>query len=118
MAAKRYAGRLLPDGLAVRGVLFYLSHVAQPGRYRPVRRAPMPAIRLQERRTAFAKWSGACPAGSCGTVFEVEADPWQGKISVLSALRHSPPYRRTLGQYERHVHGSFVVYEDPERGGE
>lgn len=78
----------------------------------------MPAISLQEQWPAFARWSGACPAASCANRFEVESDPWQGKISVLSALGQTPRYLGTLGRRIRHVHGRFAVYENFERGGE
>ena len=78
----------------------------------------MPPIRLHEKDTSSARWAGECPAFGCGTSFEVVADPWQNKISVLSSLRPAirfPPAQLRRG---RHVHGRFVVTEPYERGGE
>jgi hypothetical protein len=78
----------------------------------------MPAIKLQERHGAAALWAGQCPAWDCRHRFEVTADPWQGKISVLSSLRNRLASTLRPAHQGHHVHGRFAVYEEPERGGE
>lgn len=78
----------------------------------------MPAIRLHERSPVAAKWGGQCPESDCPRCFEVEADPWQSKISVLSALRPEVAAVRRALPASRHFHGRYAVYEPHERGGE
>ncbi len=72
----------------------------------------MPSIEFQGVEAAAARWAGACPAADCPSGFDIEADPWQGRISVLSELTGFP---RAEG---RHLHGLYVVFDDFERGGE
>ncbi len=72
----------------------------------------MPAIQLQTVDMAAAYWQGRCPATGCGGSFAIEADPWQGRISVLTQLTGFP--RDDVS----HLHGSFVMFDDLERGGE
>ena len=72
----------------------------------------MPAIDRHAIDLASSSWSGQCPASGCGHTFDVEADPWQGRISVLSELTGFP---RPEGS---HLHGQYVVFDDLDRGGE
>ncbi len=72
----------------------------------------MPAIERYAAHSHSTVWRGDCPVVPCAESFLVEADPWQEKISVLSALReHRHPA-------ERHAHGQFVVFDDFTHGGE
>ncbi len=79
----------------------------------------MPPIRLLEKHTSAPRWQGQCPRMGCGTSFEVVADPWQSKISVLASLRpalQAPSIQTPSRGW--HVHGRFIVTEPYERGGE
>ena len=72
----------------------------------------MPAIERHAAHPHATVWRGDCPVAPCEESFLVEADPWQEKISVLSALSE----HRNTG--ERHAHGQFVVFDDYTQGGE
>ncbi len=72
----------------------------------------MPAIDRFSMHPSASIWQGDCPVIRCEKSFSIEADPWQEKISVLTAFSdHLDPNRA-------HTHGEFVVYDDLIHGGE
>ena len=72
----------------------------------------MPPIRPKHSTRREIIWVGDCPRPSCNGTFDVAADTAQSKIMVLTAL--SDELRPSVS----HVHGSYVVYDHGERGGE
>jgi len=72
----------------------------------------MPPIRHKHSTRREKVWQGDCPRPSCDATFDVAADSAQSKIMVLTALSDE------LCPNPSHVHGSFVVYDHGERGGE
>ena len=72
----------------------------------------MPPIRHKHSTRREKVWQGDCPRPSCDATFDVAADSAQRKIMVLTALGDE------LRPSPSHVHGSFVVYDHGERGGE
>ena len=72
----------------------------------------MSAIERHAAHPHATVWRGDCPVAPCAESFLVEADPWQEKISVLSALSE----HRHLA--DPHAHGQFVVFDDQTLGGE
>lgn len=72
----------------------------------------MPPIRQSHSTRRENVWVGDCPRPSCTATFDIAADAVQSKIMVLSALSDE------LRPHTAHVHGSYVVYDHGERGGE
>ncbi|MBT3943151.1 MAG: hypothetical protein HOC77_02500 [Chloroflexi bacterium] len=72
----------------------------------------MPPIRHSHSTRRENVWIGDCPRPSCEVTFDVAADAIQSKIMVLTALSDE------LRPFTSHVHGSYVVYDHGERGGE
>ena len=72
----------------------------------------MPPIRHKHSTRREKVWVGDCPRKACDGTFDVSADPVQSKIMVLTALSDE------LRPSASHVHGSYIVYDHGERGGE
>ena len=72
----------------------------------------MPAIRISDSHPTALLWSGDCPGRGCRERFEIEAEPWQSKIEVLSSVRYLP--RPDIP----HLHGKSSIFGYHERGGE
>ncbi|HAL48582.1 MAG TPA: hypothetical protein DCP37_12590 [Dehalococcoidia bacterium] len=72
----------------------------------------MPVLDISRPLGASARlWEGGCPNPGCTKRFQIEADPDQPKIDVLSAFKAVRPKGR-------HVHGSFWVMQHRESGGQ
>ncbi len=72
----------------------------------------MPPIRHKHSSRHERVWEGDCPRLSCDATFDVAAEHAQSKIMVLTALVDE------LRPLPRHVHGSYIVFDHGERGGE
>ncbi len=72
----------------------------------------MPPIRHEHSTRREKVWEGDCPRPSCDATFDVAANTAQSKIMVLTALSDE------LRPSPSHVHGTYVVYDHGERGGE
>lgn len=72
----------------------------------------MPPIRHKHSTGREKVWVGDCPRPACDETFYVAADAAQSRIMVLTALSDE------LRPVASHVHGSYIVYDHGERGGE